>query len=82
MTEAFYGTSVANQLRVEGGQSPAPIPATAQIVIRKVLNGYIVECGCQWVVFENKDKMLKELSRYYDNPAKVEEEYLKKGGCK
>jgi hypothetical protein len=47
-----------------------------EIRIFKVLNGFVVFCGCKKVVFENKDNMISEISRYYDNPAKVEKEYL------
>ena len=45
--------------------------------ITPVLNGFIVNTGCQVVVFEGKDKLLKELKRYIKNPTEVEKEYLK-----
>lgn len=63
--------------------APPPMPEVPrgygrEIRIHRVLNGYTVFCGCQTVVFENKDKMLSELSRYFDNPQDVEKEYLQK----
>jgi hypothetical protein len=45
--------------------------------IKKVLNGYRVNIGCQEVIFTSQKKMLKELARYLDNPDTVEQEYLK-----
>lgn len=52
-------------------------PRTRDITIRKVLNGYIGTVGCQTLVFNSKDEMLRELSRYLDNPKQVTEEYMK-----
>ena len=46
--------------------------------IHKVMNGFQVRVGCKNLVFENKDEMIAELSRYYDNPRDVEKEYLEK----
>ena len=50
-----------------------------EITIRAVLNGYIVNVGCQIVVFQNRDYMMRELLRYLENPDEVEEEYTTKG---
>ena len=47
-----------------------------KITIEGVLNGWIIVVGCQVLVSEDKNRMLKELSRYIDNPKLVEEEYL------
>lgn len=46
--------------------------------IKKVLNGFRVKIGCQEVVFTSKKKLMKELSRYIDNPSGVTKEYLEK----
>lgn len=46
-----------------------------EVVIRKVLNGFIVQVGCQTVVFQNKTELLVELSNYIDNPAEMEKKY-------
>lgn len=55
-----------------------PLPLKPRhITIETVLNGYCVSVGCQRVVFETKDKMLAEISRYLDKPLEVEKEYSK-----
>lgn len=48
-----------------------------QIKIKPANNGWIVDIGCQTFVSEDKDKMLKEIGRYIDNPTEVEKEYMK-----
>ena len=37
--------------------------------ISAVLNGYLVQVGCQRLVFVSKLTLLSELGRYLDNPA-------------
>lgn len=54
------------------------IQQARDIIIKKVLNGYILKVGCQTVVFEQKNQMLSEIGRYYDNPSLVEKEYMEK----
>jgi len=46
-----------------------------KVEIETVLNGWIVTVGCHSVVFDNKKKMLKELSGYLDDPDKVTARY-------
>ncbi len=41
-------------------------------------NGSIVKVGCLTLVFENIERLIVELRRYYENPEKVEKEYLAK----
>jgi hypothetical protein len=48
------------------------------ITINSVLNGFVVNVGCQTVVFESKDKMFSEIGRYLDNPEAVIKEYMEK----
>jgi hypothetical protein len=43
--------------------------------IKPVLNGFIVEIGCQTVVFTNMSTLVSELLRYQANPHMVEREY-------
>lgn len=50
------------------------------IIIRKVMNGYVVTVGCQKLVFESQMGMMLELSRYLNSPEKVEREYTEKYG--
>jgi hypothetical protein len=50
---------------------------TREIHIEPVLNGYVCQIGCQWVVFESSTKMLVEIGRYLQQPDSVEAEYLK-----
>ena len=54
------------------------IQTAQEVKIQKVLNGYILKIGCKTVVFEQKNQMLLELARYYDNPQAVEKEYMDK----
>lgn len=61
-----------------GMQPSTQINHPQNITIKAALNGYIVVCGCGTVVFESKKKMLSEISRYLDNPCKVEKEYQSK----
>ena len=46
------------------------------IRIKPVLNGFIVDVGCQTVVFDDIDKMILELSKYLREPSEVEGSYL------
>ena len=56
------------------------------IKIKRVMNGVVVGCGCQELVFETVEKLLSELKRYLDSPDETEREYtgkygLASGGC-
>jgi len=46
------------------------------IGIRPVLNGWIVEVGCQTVVFDNMGDMLEALEAYLRNPDEVAKSFL------
>lgn len=46
------------------------------LTITPVLNGYIVQAGCQQVVFQSAEQMLGEIGKYLANPSKVEAQYL------
>jgi hypothetical protein len=46
------------------------------INIRGVLNGYVVDVGCQSVVFSSKRALLDILSEYLDKPAEVEKRFI------
>jgi len=61
-------------------EPPAPTSQKERILIDEKLNGFVVQVGCQQVVFESKEKLLSELARYLTNRKFVTEEYLKKGG--
>lgn len=47
------------------------------IKIRPVLNGFIVDVGCQTIVYDDKAKMISDLSLYYQNPKAFEEEFMR-----
>ena len=56
------------------------------IKIKRVMNGFVVGCGCQELVFETSEKLLSELKRYLDAPDVTEKEYtamygLASGDC-
>lgn len=50
---------------------------TREIKIIPVLNGFIVQAGCQTVVFNSAKRLVTELEAYYADPAGVEARYLK-----
>ncbi len=58
------------------GEMPMLRNKIREVRIFQVLNGFVVFCGCQQVVFTDKDKMLSEIGRYIDTPEAVEKEYL------
>lgn len=43
--------------------------------IKPVLNGFVVNVGCQTLVFQSMDILASELKRYQADPEKVEKEY-------
>jgi len=47
-----------------------------EVTIKPVLNGFVVQVGCQAVVFESKMNLILELSKYLDDPYKIEKRYL------
>lgn len=47
-----------------------------KVVIRPVLNGWRVQCGCQEVVFDDRTKLVQELDEYLRDPESVEKRYL------
>lgn len=51
-----------------------------EIRINKALNGYIVNVGCQTLVFTDIGEVCTELTRYAAEPEKVEKEYLHRYG--
>lgn len=46
------------------------------IKIEPALNGFIVQAGCQTVVFESVDALLNKLHDYLTDPAKTEKEFV------
>jgi len=51
-----------------------------QIVIKRALNGAIVEVGCQTFVFENLSTLREEVYEYLVNPLSTLRRYRKKYG--
>jgi len=47
-----------------------------RVTIQPVLNGFVVEVGCQTLVFKDIQTVAEELIRYWKNPRAVEQEYL------
>lgn len=45
------------------------------VTITPVLNGYIVQIGCQSLVFNSFELLEVELLRYFKNPTEVEHSY-------
>ena len=48
------------------------------VQIKACSNGFMVDVGCKTVVFEDLERMIGELRRYYADPDVVEKEYLGK----
>lgn len=49
-----------------------------QIEIRTTANGgYLVHVGCTYFAYEDKEKLIKDLSEYIRDPEAVEKEYNK-----
>lgn len=46
-----------------------------EVRIVDAMNGYVVTVGCQTLVFETRERMLAELTRYLADPEGVEREY-------
>ena len=45
-------------------------------MVTPVLNGYIVEIGCQRLVFESVEKLTTNIALYLNNPDEVEKAFL------
>ena len=50
------------------------------ITINKAMNGFIVNVGCQTLVFESADTLLEELGDYLEDPKATERAYLERYG--
>ncbi len=46
------------------------------ITISAVLNGWIVQCGCQTLVFHDRDTLVRELDAYLRDPVGTEKRVL------
>lgn len=57
-------------------RSEPPSVRARSILIRPVLNGFIVEVGCQKVVCTSVIDLANEVARYYGSPSETEEYYL------
>ena len=49
---------------------------TRELRIIPVLNGWIVDVGCQRVVFTDREVMAREMMEYYRNPDETEKRYM------
>uniref|UniRef100_A0A6M3LJQ4 Uncharacterized protein n=1 Tax=viral metagenome TaxID=1070528 RepID=A0A6M3LJQ4_9ZZZZ len=47
------------------------------VLIKPALNGFVVDVGCQRVVFTTVDELLVELGHYLRQPDETEQRYLK-----
>lgn len=50
------------------------------VQIQQVMNGYLVQVGCQTLVFESQSTLLVELGKYMEQPETIEREYRHKHG--
>lgn len=47
------------------------------VTITAVLNGWIVTCGCQTVVYQERNQLVSELDAYLKDPDATEARFLK-----
>jgi len=47
------------------------------VQISAVLNGWVVQCGCQTLVFSDRNDLLNELNAYLKDPTGTEARFLK-----
>lgn len=50
---------------------------TRNLIITPVLNGFVVQAGCQQLVFKSASELATNIQRYYENPQVVEAEFIK-----
>lgn len=48
------------------------------VTIKKAANGFVVEVGCQTLVFENQTMLLAQLDKYLTDPRRAEREFNEK----
>lgn len=48
--------------------------------IKPVLNGFIVDCGCQSIAYTSVDELLIDLGKYLRDPEETEKEIIKNKG--
>lgn len=48
-----------------------------KIEIEMVLNGWIVTCGCQRVVFDNREELIKALRDFWNDPEGTKKRFVK-----
>lgn len=49
------------------------------LTINAVLNGWIVTCGCQTVVYQDRNQLVSDLNAYLQDPHATEARFLKTG---
>lgn len=49
------------------------------VTITAVLNGWIVTCGCQTVVYQERNQLVSDLDAYLKDPDATEARFLKTG---
>jgi hypothetical protein len=49
-----------------------------EVKINKCMNGFIVNVGCQTLVFQSADSLVAELATYLKSPRETEEAYTAK----
>lgn len=60
---------------VESDESEGGI--VRDLVIKPVLNGFVVTAGCQTLAFEGRDSLKKAFSEYVDDPLGFEQSFVK-----
>lgn len=53
-----------------------PNRADYHVNFRQVSNGFIIEVGCQSIVFEDLDKAFKYTKMYFEDPSGTTQKYL------
>ncbi len=60
------------------GPNKNAITMPQELTIRVVLNGWVIQAGCQTVVFNDKAAFLTEFSKWLEDPQGTEKRYTEK----
>lgn len=47
-----------------------------EFTVRPVLNGYIVSIGCKTLVFSSRERLVRNIERYLEDPTGTERDFL------
>lgn len=69
-----YGED-AQPLRAYQDEQTIQNPPYREVFISPLNVGFVLKVGCQSIAVENKDDLVKYLTKYFDNPVQTEKDY-------